>query len=172
MKEELAKDPKFLNAMEAAALMLKSCLAEGGTIYACGNGGSACDAMHFTEELVARYKKERPGMRARHFLDPGILTCWANDYDYTSVFERQALTFCSPKDVLLAISTSGESENVLRAVQAAKKLGSKTLGLIGRDGGNLGPACDLALVVPVQETERIQEAHITIIHILCELLES
>ena len=143
----------------------------GNRLYACGNGGSACDAMHLVEELVARYKRERPGLPAHHLMDGPTLTCWANDYDWDSVFQRQVEAMVRPGDVLVALSTSGNSTNVIRAVEAAEARGAVTIGLLGREGGRLAGLCTHALVVPAQATERIQEAHITIIHLLCELVE-
>lgn len=143
----------------------------GGRLYACGNGGSACDAMHLVEELVARYKRDRPGLPAHHLLDAATLTCWSNDYEFATVFSRQVEAMVRPGDVLVAISTSGRSENVMLAVEAANARGAVTLGLTGRDGGELRGACTEALVVPSSATERIQESHISVIHLLCELVE-
>jgi D-sedoheptulose 7-phosphate isomerase len=143
----------------------------GGRLYACGNGGSACDAMHLVEELVARYKRDRPGLPAHHLLDAPTLTCWSNDYDFAGAFRRQVEAMARPGDVLVAISTSGNSANVVAAVEAANERGAVTLGLLGRGGGRLAALCTDALVVPAGETERIQEAHITLIHLLCELVE-
>jgi D-sedoheptulose 7-phosphate isomerase len=144
---------------------------DGNRLYACGNGGSACDAMHLVEELVARYKRARPGLPAHHLLDAPTLTCWSNDHDYASAFARQVETLVAPGDVLVAISTSGGSANVLRAVEAAHRRGAWTLGLTGCGGGAMRALCTETLVVPSDATERIQEAHITVIHLLCELLE-
>ncbi|HEX2189431.1 MAG TPA: SIS domain-containing protein [Longimicrobiaceae bacterium] len=143
----------------------------GNRLYACGNGGSACDAMHLVEELVARYKRERPGLPAHHLLDAPTLTCWSNDYDWATAFRRQVEAMVREGDVLVAISTSGNSANVLAAVEAANERGALTLGLTGRDGGRMSALCAETLVVPSQATERIQEGHITVIHLLCELLE-
>lgn len=172
LKQAIAADTAFISKLTLAAERLKKVSSGGGTIYVCGNGGSSCDSMHFVEELVARFKRERPGIRAMHFVDSSTLTCWGNDYDFSGVFERYAQTFCTKLDALVAISTSGNSENVLKAVSAARKQGSFTLGLSGRDGGKLAAACDLALIVPHDATERIQEVHITLIHCLCEALEA
>lgn len=172
LKSALASDALFLSQVEAAAEKMRAAVKSGGTIYACGNGGSASDAAHLCEELVARYKRERPGIRAMHFGDPGILTCWSNDYDFAGAYERQAQTFCTASDVLVAISTSGNSENILRAAKAAKERGTLVVALTGKGGGKLAPLADCAIVVPSQETERIQEVHITIVHIWCELLET
>jgi phosphoheptose isomerase len=155
----------------AAARAVAEVFRSGGRLYACGNGGSACDAMHLVEELVARYKRDRPGLPAHHLLDSATLTCWSNDYDFQSAFARQVEAMARPGDVLVAISTSGNSPNILTAVEAAVERGVAVLGLTGRDGGRLAGLCAHALVVPSQATERIQEAHIAIIHLLCELVE-
>ena len=143
----------------------------GNRLYACGNGGSACDAMHLVEELVARYKHDRPGLPAHHLMDPATVTCWSNDYDYATAFRRQVEAMVREGDVLVAISTSGNSPNVLAAVEAANERGALTVGLTGKDGGRMRALCAEALVVPSAATERIQEGHITVIHLLCELLE-
>jgi D-sedoheptulose 7-phosphate isomerase len=155
----------------ALAARLTGAFRAGNRLYACGNGGSACDAMHLVEELVARYKRDRPGLPAHHLLDTATLTCWSNDYDFQSAFARQVEALARPGDVLVAISTSGGSPNVVRAVEAANARGVTTLGLLGRDGGALAALCTQALVVPSYATERIQEAHITVIHLICELVE-
>jgi D-sedoheptulose 7-phosphate isomerase len=143
----------------------------GGRLYACGNGGSACDAMHLVEELVARYQLDRPGLPAHHLLDAATLTCWSNDYDFSTAFRRQVETMVGGGDVLVAISTSGNSENVLEAVKAARSAGALTIALTGEGGGALEELADETLAVPSRNTARIQEAHITIIHLLCELIE-
>jgi D-sedoheptulose 7-phosphate isomerase len=143
----------------------------GNRVYACGNGGSACDAIHLVEELVARYKMERPGLPAHHLLDAATITCWGNDYQFEGIFRRQVEALAREGDVLVAISTSGNSPNVLAAVEAAKQRGVVTVGLTGRDGGRLRELCDEAFVVPAGATERIQEGHITLIHLLCEIVE-
>jgi D-sedoheptulose 7-phosphate isomerase len=143
----------------------------GNRLYACGNGGSACDAMHLVEELVARYRRERPGLPAHHLMDGPTLTCWSNDYDFATAFSRQVEAMVRPGDVLVAISTSGGSTNVLLAAEAANARGALTIGLTGRDGGRLREVCAESLVVPAQATERIQEGHITLIHLICELVE-
>lgn len=144
----------------------------GGRVYACGNGGSACDAMHLVEELVARYKRDRPGLPAHHLLDAATITCWGNDYDFATIFSRQVEAMTRSGDVLVALSTSGNSENVVRAVEAARDRGVVTLGLTGRDGGRMKDLCSETLIVPATATERIQEAHIAVIHLLCELVET
>lgn len=159
-------------AIEAIANKLVEVARSGGTIFACGNGGSACDAMHLAEELVARYKRERPGIRAQHLCDAGVLTCWSNDYSYQDVFRRQVETFMTPRDALVCFSTSGNSENVLRALTAAKGRGAVRIGLLGKGGGKALELCDQAIVVPSDVTAHVQEAHIVVLHILCEILEN
>lgn len=171
IKTAMTQDHVLLGEIDRTISRLEECIKAGGTVLSCGNGGSACDSIHLTEELVARFKRERPGIRAHHFQDPGVLTCWGNDYSYDQVFERQAETFCGTNDALIAISTSGNSENVIKAVNVAKSKGSFTAALTGRGGGKLAGLCDTAIVVPADETERIQEAHITIIHIICDALD-
>jgi D-sedoheptulose 7-phosphate isomerase len=156
----------------AAADRLAGTFRDGNRLYACGNGGSACDAMHLVEELVARYKRTRPGIPAHHLIDGPTLTCWSNDFEFDTAFRRQVETLVRPGDVLVAISTSGNSRNVLLAVEAAAAAGAWTLGLTGDPGGRLADVSDVVLKAPSSETERIQEAHICIIHILCELLET
>lgn len=163
-------------ALQAADILrvadrLATAFRAGRRLYACGNGGSACDAMHLVEELVARYKRDRPGLPAHHLLDAPTLTCWSNDYDFATAFRRQVETLVQPGDVLVAISTSGNSANVVHAAEAARARGALVVGLTGRDGGRLRALCDEWLAVPSTATERIQEAHITLIHLLCELLE-
>lgn len=172
LKSQLAQDHAFISAVSSSCELVAQSIQKGGTVFACGNGGSTCDAMHLCEELVARYKRNRPGIKALHFMDPSFLTCWGNDFSFEDAYRRYAETFCSDKDILIAISTSGNSKNVLHAVHAAKSKGTKVIGLTGRDGGSLAPACDVSLIVPSSATERIQEVHITVIHIWCELLET
>ncbi|MCC6934015.1 MAG: SIS domain-containing protein [Deltaproteobacteria bacterium] len=154
------------------ATQLIKTIRNDGCIFTCGNGGSSCDAMHFVEELVARYKRERPGIKAQHLCDVSTITCWANDYDYQSIFERQVTTFIKSCDALVAFSTSGNSENVNRALAAAKQKGAFTILFSGKDGGKGKSIADCSVIVPSQETARIQEAHIMVVHILCELIEN
>ena len=153
------------------ATLIAEAFRTGHRLYACGNGGSACDAMHLVEELVARYKRERPGLPAHHLLDSATLTCWSNDYEFATAFQRQVETMVQPGDILVALSTSGNSPNVLLAIDAANERGALTIGLTGKDGGEMLQRCGEAIVVPSEATERIQEGHITIIHLFCELVE-
>lgn len=173
--EESARVKRAMSELAPTIVRTAERLAEGFRqgrhLYACGNGGSACDAMHLVEELVARYKRDRPGLPAHHLLDAATLTCWSNDYGFDSVFARQVEAMGGAGDMLLVLSTSGNSANVLRALEAAGERGMVRIGLAGRDGGAMRGLCDELLVVPADATERIQEGHITIIHLLCELVE-
>ncbi|MCB0340101.1 MAG: SIS domain-containing protein [Bdellovibrionales bacterium] len=171
VKSAMAADAKLLGSIASAAKVILDTVSRGGRIYTCGNGGSACDAMHFVEELVARYKGERPGIAAHHLVDPSTLSCWANDYSFASVFERQVETFCTSNDLLVLFSTSGNSENIIRAIEAAKKSSTPTLGLLGKGGGKAKALCEYSIVIPSNDTARIQEAHITLVHAFCEILE-
>ncbi len=150
---------------------LASTIKQGGRIYACGNGGSACDAMHLVEELVARYQRERPGIRAQHLLDSGTITCWANDYTFDEIFERQVDTLVTKLDALVVFTTSGNSQNILRALAAANKLGASTIALLGKNGGAAKSLSKLSLIVSSEVTAHIQESHITLVHIICDQLE-
>ena len=141
-------------------------------ILLCGNGGSAADAQHIAAELVGRFQKERRSLPAIALTtDTSALTAIGNDYGYEQVFARQVEGLANKGDVLIGISTSGESENVLRAIEEAKKRGCKTIGLLGKDGGRIKDLCDASIVVPCNETPRIQEMHIMIGHILCSLID-
>ena len=156
----------------AAAAAFADTIERGGTVLLCGNGGSAADAQHLAAELTGRFVHDRralPGIALT--TDSSALTAIANDYGYEHVFERQVRALGRPGDLLVAISTSGRSASVLRAVEAAREGGLRTLGLTGGDGGDLASAADLAVVVPATATARIQEAHITVGHIACEVVE-
>ena len=155
----------------ATELMAK-CLLANGKILACGNGGSAADSQHFAAELLNRFERERPGLAAIALTtDTSTLTSIANDYDYEQVFSKQISALGSPNDVLLAISTSGESRNVLRAIGAAHEREMRVVALTGRGGGEIGSslaACDVHVCVPHAQTARIQEVHLLALHCLCD----
>lgn len=172
LKATLAANAEFVGAISASAELIFNTLSHGGTVYACGNGGSTCDAMHLVEELVGRYKRKRRGLKAQHLMDPSVMTCWGNDEGFEDVYRRCVEVFCGAGDVLVAISTSGNSKNILIAVEEAKRRGTKVIGLTGKDGGSLARLADVALTVPSPLTERIQEVHITVVHIWLELLET
>ena len=157
-----------------AGRMIAGCFRAGGKLLLCGNGGSAADAQHIAGEFVNQFVcKDRAALPALALsTDGGVLTCIANDTGFERIFARQVEAFGARGDVLLAISTSGNSPNVLAAVELAREKGLKVVGLLGRDGGRVRSLCDLTLVVPSDDTQRIQETHNLIGHILCDLVEA
>ncbi len=159
-------------AVVAAARMLAGALQAQGRVFIFGNGGSAADAQHLAAEFVNRFQVERPPLAAQALTtDTSILTAVANDYDFNEVFAKQIRALGRAGDVAWGISTSGNSPNVVRGLQAARELGLKTLALCGRDGGEVALAADLPLIVRSRNTPRVQEVHITIGHILCDLVD-
>lgn len=159
--------------IEAAAARMVEALRDGGTLYWCGNGGSAADAQHFSAELIGRFERERRALASVALTaDSAVLTSLGNDYGFSEVFRRQVEGLLRPGDVLVGISTSGTSANVLEAVREARARGGATIGLLGRDGGTIGPLCDFPLIVPAANTARIQESHALIGHLLCEIVET
>ncbi|OGR28032.1 MAG: phosphoheptose isomerase [Desulfuromonadaceae bacterium GWB2_53_15] len=160
-----------LQIAEAAAMLVER-FKDGSKLLVMGNGGSAADAQHFAAEIVGRFKLERAALPAIALsTDTSILTAIGNDYGFDAVFSRQVEALATAGDVVVGISTSGNSPNVLKALQLARERGCRTVGLLGKDGGSIKAACDLALIVPSSDTPRIQEGHITIIHIICDLVE-
>jgi D-sedoheptulose 7-phosphate isomerase len=159
--------------VERAAGMISAALKSGGKLLIFGNGGSAADAQHIAGELVNRFLQERKALPAIALTtDGGVLTCIANDTGFENVFARQIEALGREGDVCVAISTSGQSTNIVVACEQARSQGIKVIGLLGRGGGKVAPLCDLALIVPSDDTQRIQETHNLIGHILCELIES
>jgi len=170
--QSFLKDEKNLATIEAAAKTISNSIKQGGKVISCGNGGSHCDAMHFAEELTGRYRDNRKALPAICVSDPSHLSCVSNDYGYEFVFSRYLEALGNKGDVLLGISTSGNSANIIRAAQAAKEKGMKVIILSGKDGGKLAPLADIELRVPhFGYADRIQEVHIKIIHILILLIE-
>jgi len=163
---------KLAPRVAECAQMLIDTLQAGQKILIMGNGGSAADAQHFAAEMVGRFLLERRALAAIALTtDTSILTAVGNDYGFDDIFKRQVEALAKPDDVLIGISTSGNSKNIKRAFAAGKNLGVKTIGLLGRDGGEIASLADLDLTVPSLETPRIQEAHLVMIHILCDLVE-
>jgi D-sedoheptulose 7-phosphate isomerase len=158
--------------VEKAVSLIAETLAAGGKLMLCGNGGSAADSQHFAAEFTGRFIADRRPLAAMALsTDSSVLTCIGNDYSFDEVFSRQVIGLGKAGDCLLAISTSGNSRNVIRAAEAARAAGIGVVGLLGRDGGALRSLCDIAIVVPSSTTARIQEAHIFIGHTLCGLVE-
>jgi len=160
-----------LQIAEMAALLADTFRSKGKLIVM-GNGGSAADAQHFAAEIVGRFKMERPALPAVALsTDTSILTAIGNDYGFDAVFKRQIEALAVAGDAVVGISTSGNSPNVLQALKLARERGCRTIGLLGKNGGSIKALCDLPLVIPSSDTPRIQEGHITIIHIVCDLVE-
>ena len=171
--EALLANEEALNAIDAAGQLMADTIAAGGKILSCGNGGSLCDSMHFAEEMTGRYRLNRPGYAAIAISDPSHMSCVGNDYGYEEVFSRYTQAVGRPGDVLLAITTSGTSKNILKAVEAAKANGMKVVGMTGRVGSPLAEMADIAIVTPSGSAyaDRVQELHIKAIHIMIELVE-
>ncbi|MEM1243510.1 MAG: phosphoheptose isomerase [Pseudomonadota bacterium] len=166
----------LVDVIATAGQAMVDALLNSKKILACGNGGSAADAQHFAAEMLNRYERERPSLPAIALTtDSSTLTSIANDYHYDEVFAKQIKALGQSKDILLAISTSGNSANVLQAIQAAQSRNMKTIALTGKDGGELAKVIgenDIEIRVPVNRTARVQEAHLLIIHCLCEIIDS
>ena len=162
-----------LSPVVEAAKLIVAALTSGGKLLVCGNGGSASDAQHVAAELVGRFERQRQALPALALtVDTSVLTSIANDFSYEEVFARQLEAVGGPHDVLLAISTSGRSANVLRAIERAKALGLKSIALTANDGGVIGSLVDVHINVPSRATARAQEVHRTILHAICELVEA
>lgn len=170
--QDFLKDDSNLKKIEAAAQLMAGAIKQQGKIISCGNGGSHCDAMHFAEELTGRYRDNRKALPALCISDPSHISCVSNDFGYEFVFSRYLEALGNKGDVLLGISTSGNSANIIKAAQTAKEKGMKVIILSGKDGGKLAPLADIELRVPhFGYADRIQEVHIKIIHILILLIE-
>ena len=165
-------DAENINAIERAATLIAASLRDGGKVMSCGNGGSHCDAMHFAEELTGRYREDRPGYAGIAISDPSHLSCVSNDYGYQYVFSRYLEAVGRPGDVMLGISTSGNTQNIITAIESAKAKGIKVVVLTGKDGGKMAGLADVEIRVPYfGYADRIQEIHIKVIHILIMLIE-
>lgn len=165
-------DEHNIAQIEAAAKMIADAFKQDGKVLSCGNGGSHCDAMHFAEELTGRYRENRPGYAGIAISDPSHLSCVSNDFGYDYVFSRYVEAVGRRGDVLFGLSTSGNSANVLKAIEAAKAKGMKTIALTGKDGGAMAGLADIEIRVPhFGYADRIQEIHIKIIHIVIQLIE-
>jgi phosphoheptose isomerase len=163
----------FEREVSRAADLIEQCLRAGNKLLVCGNGGSAADASHFATELVVRFAKDRRAFPAICLAsDSGILTAAGNDYGFDEIFARQVAAFGVAGDVLICLTTSGKSKNVMRALQEAKEHQMKTIAFLGRDGGSTVGIADLDLLVKSDSTARVQEAHQLLLHVLCEIIES
>lgn len=172
VKRAILRDEKLLNGIQIAANITTIALKNGNKVLFCGNGGSAADAQHLATELSGRFYLDREPLFAEALtVNTSFLTATANDYGYEEVFARLVRAMGRPNDVLFALSTSGNSQNVLRAVRDAKKMKMLVVGMTGAKGGKMKGICDILLRMPSTDTPRIQEAHITVGHIICELVE-
>ena len=170
--ERFRAEQRNIEAVQHAGDMMVAALKAGGKLVSCGNGGSMCDAMHFAEELTGKFRNDRAPIAAMSISDPSHLTCVGNDHGFEQVFARFVQAHGKPGDVLLAISTSGNSPNVLRAAEAARAAGMKVVALTGKDGGKLAASCDVEVRVAHQGyADRILEVHIKVIHALIDHIE-
>jgi D-sedoheptulose 7-phosphate isomerase len=170
---QLKSDTGALASVEAAAAAMVAAFKAGGRVFSCGNGGSMCDAMHLAEELSGRFRNDRPPLPAIAISDPGHMSCVGNDYGYEQVFARFLQAHATPRDVLVAISTSGTSRNVILAARVARERGAKVIALTGRPGAELERLADHTICTQADTlyADRVQELHIKVIHILIELCE-
>jgi D-sedoheptulose 7-phosphate isomerase len=166
-----ASDRSLLDAVDEVAALIAGAIRAGGKVLICGNGGSLADATHFAEELTGRFRKDRPALPAIAIAEPGHLTCTANDFGYDRVFSRGVEALGKTGDVLIVLSTSGNSANIVEAVKTARTKGLRTVALTGKGGGALKGSCDQELLVPGQTADRIQELHMLILHTLVEGIE-
>lgn len=166
-------DPLTAPSIMEAANLMATCLTQGGKIISCGNGGSLCDATHFAEELTGRFRDDRRPLPAMAINDPAYITCVGNDYSFEDVFSRWVEAFGKTGDTLLAISTSGSSKNIIKAAEAARRLGMKVVALTSKKGKSLAELADVVVAAPdAPHSDRIQEIHIKVIHILIQSIES
>lgn len=173
LKKSLLENEQLITTVTQVADIIKTSLGNGGKIIICGNGGSASDALHFAGEIVGRFQKERnPWPAVVLNADVATLTAIANDYGYEEVFARQAKAHLNDKDIFVGISTSGNSKNIIKAVDVAKTVGAKSVAFLGKDGGALGRIVDYPIIVQSNNTARVQECHIMLIHIICEIVEN
>ena len=165
-------NPENFEAIESAGQLLVESFKNGGKVLSCGNGGSMCDAMHFAEELTGRYRENRPAIGAIAIADASHISCVSNDFGYQYIFSRYLEGVGRKGDVLLAISTSGNSKNVINAIETARSKGIKVIGLTGKDGGKMASLCDVEIRAPYSKyADRAQEIHIKVIHALIDYVE-
>ncbi|MBX3360547.1 MAG: D-sedoheptulose 7-phosphate isomerase [Phycisphaeraceae bacterium] len=169
--DEFCTDSQSSARISGLAGLLAACFRAGGKVLICGNGGSLADAVHFAEELTGRFRDDRPALPAIAIAEPGHITCTANDYGFERIFSRAVEALGREGDVLIALSTSGNSANIVLAVEAARSRKMATVALLGRGGGRLKGVCDHEIIAPGLTADRIQEIHMLVLHILVELVE-
>lgn len=172
VKSKLIENEEILSLIEKASEEIIECYKNGHMLLLCGNGGSAADAQHIAGEMVARFRIERKALSALAFnTNSSVVTAIGNDYEYDKIFERQVEAFGHEGDVLISITTSGQSESVIRAINKAKEMKIKTVTFTGKDGGKCKDISDYSIIIPSNDTARIQESHIMIGHIICDIVE-
>lgn len=169
--EDFVKDERNLEALDQLSRTISDIFNKGGKLLICGNGGSHADALHFAEEFTGRFCKDRKALPVIALGEATHVTCTSNDYGFDSIFSRGVEAFGKPGDLLIGLSTSGNSQNVIKALQVAQKHGLRTAAFLGKDGGSLKGFCDYQWIVPGQTSDRIQEVHMTALHILIEAVE-
>ena len=169
--ENFIKEEEKRNETEKVAKVLADIFTKGNKVLICGNGGSNCDALHFAEEFTGRFRGDRKALPAIAISDSSHITCVGNDYGFDYIFSRGLEAYGKPEDMFIGISTSGNSNNIIKAVEAAKKIGMKTCVLLGKDGGKLKGMCDYEFIIPGTTSDRIQEIHMMILHIIIEGVE-
>lgn len=165
------KDPINISTMQKISKTISFCFKSKNKVLIAGNGGSACDAMHFAEEFTGRFHKDRKALPVISLTDSSHITCVGNDYGFNEIFARGVEAYGQDNDLFIGISTSGNSQNIINAFEKAKKLGMVTFALLGKDGGKLKGQCDFELIVPGETTDRIQEVHMLILHSIIEEVE-
>ncbi|MCP4049109.1 MAG: D-sedoheptulose 7-phosphate isomerase [bacterium] len=165
------QDGANINKVINISELIANCFNNGNKVLICGNGGSMCDAMHFAEEFTGRFRKNRKALPAIAISDPSHITCAANDFGFDNIFARSVEAYGQKNDLLIGLSTSGNSQNIINAVKKAKELEMKTFALLGKDGGKLKQICDFEFIIPEKTSDRIQEIHMIILHIIIEGVE-
>lgn len=168
---QFINNPNNIKVIARTASLIQNVFEEQGKVFTCGNGGSLCDAVHFAEECTGKFREDRDPLPAIALSDAGHITCTANDFGFAEIFARPLLALGNTGDLLIAISTSGNSENVIRAAKVAQSKEMHVFGLLGIDGGELKQYCDTCLIAPGKTADRIQEIHIKVLHILIEQVE-
>ncbi|HNX01770.1 MAG TPA: D-sedoheptulose 7-phosphate isomerase [Candidatus Cloacimonadota bacterium] len=169
--DRFIENEENIRIIEEISSLLAETFQRGGKVMIFGNGGSTCDAMHFAEEFTGRFRKERRPLPAIAIADSSHITCVGNDYGFDDIFSRGIEAYAGKNDMVIGISTSGNSANIIKAINKAKELGCITFGLLGKDGGKTASLCDYQIIVPGQTSDRIQEIHMTILHIIIETVE-
>lgn len=169
--DKFIQNPENIATIAETAALMRDVFERQGRVFTCGNGGSLCDAIHFAEECTGKFRENRRPLPAIALSDAGHITCTANDFGFAEIFARPLLALGHPGDLLVALSTSGNSDNVVQAAEAAKSREMQVFGLLGKDGGKLKHHCDIYLIAPGETADRIQEIHIKVLHILIEHVE-